>query len=580
MRDDRSAAVDSRSILYSVSSLDDHLWLDVVWLLPFMLGVVTPPTISPMSAVAPLLLPFPPDDRAVRSIVVAQPLHLKGRYDPNQIAKLQLCLESGRELPLVQSQGQWSLQWSGWTTIGAHWLQMQGFDRSGGRVEQQFFYFSVCPDAATADAPIRLRLIQDSWFKATRQDSSQLPVAKKVLLTAGQTLEVFRYGRSASHWQLRLRDPIAPIGDWGYVDPLGVELWQGDTVVAAPITDVVARSVNDAQLQVRRTTYLKTQLADSHRLDASQKHQLIQGQVLPLSHYARCDDHWQVRLPTIAGFDRAWVAAADVQLLQGETPIVADPAGLTIEILQTTPLKARPLNPALLPLTEKTSLAPGEIIDLRSYAWAGDQQLKITRRSPATPIVGYLDTAHVQLRRGHRVLHPGREQLELNLPGSDRWRQPDRDWPILNILTIAAVLSHYGVIVPEAELLQWCFDHAGLGAQVDRDCLHALLAAYGVAVECRADWTTAQLRATLKQSVPIVVYGQFTPVGQAVLLLGWGQGGWRLYDPWGDATTGYRNLGGDRVDYPADYFTDMVGADGTIVAAAVRSLGLQSLGLQ
>ncbi len=527
-------------------------------------------------------LPLPPDDRAIRSIVVAQPLHLKGRYDPQKIAKLRLHLDDGTELPLWRDrQGQWQLQWlQGWTTIGAHWLRIEGFDRAGGLIEPQFFYFTVWPDAAIAAAPIQLRLLQDSWFKATPQDSTQLPDTKKVLIAAGQTLEVRRYALSPAHVQVRLQAPIAPVGDWGYLDAMSVELRQGDRLYTLPKIDLLERSI-DAQLQVRRTTYLKSQLADSSRLDPAQKHQLIQGQILPLTAYAQCDDHWQVRLPTIDGLGRAWVAAADVQISAAETILNQAAPALTLEILHRTPLKQRPLSPAVLPLTEKISLAPGDIIDLASYASVGDQQLKVTRRwsttddrSSTTPTqswtTGYLDAAHVQLRRGAQVLYPRRDDQEMHLPIVTRRGDPDRDWPLLNIQAIAAVLGYYGIGADETALLQWCFDHHGLGSQIDRDCLRALVQAQGCQVESRTNWTAAELRATLKQAVPIIVYGHFTPVCHGVVLIGYGTAGWRLYDPWGDATTGYRNRVGDRVDYPADYFTAMVGGDGAIVADALR----------
>jgi hypothetical protein len=522
---------------------------------------------------AVISLPLPPDDHAIRSIVVAQPLHLKGRYDPNAIAKLRLQLDDGTALPIRRDrQGQWQLQWlQGWATVGAHWLQIEGFARSGNRIAQQFFYFTVCADATIATAPIRLRLLQDSWFKATPQDSTQLPTPKKVLLPAGQSLEVLRYGLAPSHVQVRLREAIAPIGDWGYLDPVGVELRQGDRLYTLPKIDLLERPI-DAQLQVRRTTYLKTQLADSSRLDPAQKQQLIQGQTWPLTAYARCDEHWRVRLPTIVGFERAWIAAADVQISTGETILHPAAPNLTLEILQTTPLKQRPLSAAVLPLTEKISLAAGDVIALSSYASVGDQQLKVTRQS-AAPLpwtTGYLDVAHVQLRHGPQVLYPGREALELNLPIVRRYANPDRDWPILNIQAIAAVLRYYGIAADETALLQWCFDHHGLGSQVDRDCLRALLQVNGCQVESRTNWTSQELRTTLKQSVPIVVYGQFTPARHLVVLMGSGTAGWRVYDPWGDATTGYRNRMGDRVDYPVDYFRAMVGADSTIVADAIR----------
>jgi hypothetical protein len=62
-----------------------------------------------------------------------------------------------------------------------------------------------------------------------------------------------------------------------------------------------------------------------------------------------------------------------------------------------------------------------------------------------------------------------------------------------------------------------------------------------------------------------------TPGQHLVALQGYGPPGWIVYDPWGDATTGYRSLDGDRVLYPLDYWQEMVGGDGAIVGAAVRT---------
>jgi Peptidase_C39 like family len=522
-----------------------------------------------MTVVTPF--PFPPDDRATRSIIVAQPLQLQGHYDATTIATLQLQFDQGEVHPIaLEPNGQWQFLWpTGWPTIGAHWLQIQGFDRANELIATEYFNFIVCPDAATAAAPLRLRLLQDSWFKATPQDSTQLPDRQKVRLQAGTTYAVCRYGWTAAHLQVCLREAIDPIGLWGYLDPIGVELRQGETLYPAPDIDPVEYSVTNGQLQVTRTTHLKAQLTDSTRLAPDQTQQLIQGQILPFTAAARADDHWRVRganLERIA--DRAWVSAIDVRL----TP-APDAAPLTLEILQTTPLKQRPLSPALLPLTEKFSLEPGQIYALQHYATVGDQQIKVSLRSPAPLTTGYLDSAHIQLRWGGAVRHPGSGQLELAVPVPPRSAMPDRDWPIASLLSIAAVLGYYQLDADVDRLRQWCFDHYGWGSQVDPTCLQALLQAQGCQVESRSDWTTQQLRATLQQPVPIVLATRFTPAQHWVVLVGYSPRGWRLYDPWGDPTTGYVDRIGDRVDCPVDYFTAMVGGDGAIEGWAIRRTG-------
>jgi Papain-like cysteine protease AvrRpt2 len=517
-----------------------------------------------MSVVTPF--PLPPDDRLARSVVVAQPLQLKGRYDPTAIATLQLQFDQGEVYPIAPApNGQWQFLWpTGWSTIGAHWLAIQGCDRSGAIIATEYFNFIVCPDAAMAAAPLRLRLLQDSWFKATPQDSTQLPDRRKVRLLAGTTYAVCRYGWTPAHLQVCLQWPINPIGHWGYFDPIGVELRQGKTLYPAPSIDPVEYPIANGQLQVIRTTHLKAQLTDSTRLAPTQTQLLIQGQGFPLTAAARVDDHWRVQLAGVA-LDRAWVSAADVRL----TP-TPDHAPLTLEILQTTPLKQRPLSPALLPLTEKVSLAPGQIYALQHYATVGDQQIKVSRRSPPPCRTGYVDAAHGQLRWDTTVYHPAHGQLELAVPVPPRSNLPGHNWPIANLLTIAAVLGYYQLNADVDSLRQWCFDHYGCGSQVDPNCLQALLQAQGVQVEARADWTAQQLRATLQQQVPIVLATRFTPAQHWVVLVGYSPRGWRLYDPWGDPTTGYGDRIGDRVDCPGDYWAAMVGVDRAIGGWAIR----------
>jgi hypothetical protein len=525
-----------------------------------------------------LSLPLPPDYAQIRPIVVGQPLRLKGTYDEQTITQLQLTREDGIAWPIDYAQGRWQvLVESGWATVGAHWLQMQGYDRAGHLIAAPTFHFIVCPDATIANEPLRLRALNHTWFKAKPEDSTQLSNAEKVRITAGQTLDVLRYGLSASHFKLVLAHPVAPIGSFGYVNTIGAELVQGDIVYRLPPLDVPECRRALAQLQVKHTTYLKTQLADSTHLTSAQKQQLIQGQVIPLTQYSRCDEHWRVSLPTADIASPAWLPTADVKLVCQGQPIMPDPAGLTMEILQTTPLKQHPRSPVALSRSETASLAAGSVYDLVSYTLVGEQ-LQVTYRSANDQgcATGYLDPDHVLLRRGSQVVHPVRQQVELYLAGHHREPQvPDREWPIGNIITLAAVLRHYGNVVTsdddlEATFLDWCFEHYGPGSQIDQRCLQALLAAHGYRLTFYADWTTADLRAILNRQIPVVVNSRFTPAQHLVAVLGYGRRGWLVFDPWGDATTGYRCLDGDRVWYPADYFADMVGDDGTISAATIQ----------
>ncbi|MBE9029277.1 C39 family peptidase [filamentous cyanobacterium LEGE 11480] len=527
-----------------------------------------------MTAVDSLALPLPPDYAQAIPVVVAQALQLKGAYDAQSIAKLQLTTDSGARLPIDYQSGNWQLVWSsGWTTVGAHWLQMQGYGPAGVVIETQFFYFIVCPDLTTASTSLRLRVLQDTWFKATAQDSTQLAPSKKVRLRAGEVFDVLCYGLAPAHCRLVLTQPIAPIGNFGYVDITATELLQGDQIYQLSPVDVRVTEIAGGQLLVKRTTYLKSRLADSTHLALTQKQQLVQGQLLPLHQYARCDDHWQVTLPNTDLPAPAFIAAADVNLRSLDTIVDVAATELSCEILQTMPLKQRPVAPDHLSLTEKVSLAAGSMHCLSHYAAVGPQ-LQIRLRSAPVAQTGYLDRALVQLRRGTQVLHPGSEQVELGLSIRRCEQPPDQDWPLLNIRSVSAILQYLQIgaktQLPLAdELLQWCFEHYGAGSQTDRTCLQGLLQAYGIQLESRSTWTSEQLRASLSQGVPILLFGRFTPAAHCIVLVGYGPSGWLVCDPWGDATTGYRCLDGSPVWYAKDYFTAMVGVDGAIVADAV-----------
>ncbi len=525
-----------------------------------------------------LSLPLPPDYGQIRSIVVDQPLQLKGRYDQHRITQLRLSREDGTALPIDYAQGQWQLGLElGWTTTGAHWLQMQGEDRSGRIIAAQTFYFIVCTDAVTATTPLRLRALRDTWFKATPEDSDQLTQSQITPITAGQTLTVLRYGVSAAHFKLVLAQPIGAIGDFGYISTTGAELLQGDIAYRFPPVAMPAGRRTSAQLKVKRTTYLKAQLADSADLTDDQKRQLLQGNIVPLTQYARYGDHWQVNLPISNCPNPAFIAAADVSILCEGKPMTGGSAELTIEILCATPIKQQPFDPETLRLSEGARLTPGAVHNLMGFALTG-KQLQVHRRSPnSLPFaMSYLDPRHVQLRRGGQVVHPVNPQVELHIPGRDSVQQhPDREWPIVNIITLAAVLSHYGMSPTadealETALLDWCFTNYGPGSQVDQQCLTALLAAHDYQLEFQSNWTAAALRTALTRQMPVVVHSQFTPAQHLIALFGYGHRGWLVYDPWGDATTGYRCLDGDRVWYSEAYLSEMVGPDGAIVAAAVQ----------
>ncbi|MFM2430857.1 MAG: hypothetical protein RLZZ511_2070 [Cyanobacteriota bacterium] len=518
---------------------------------------------------ASLALPLPPDDRDWIAIVAGQPLQLQGRYNPAAIARLELTTDRGEPLPLHLRAGRWLLDWpQAWGTPGAHWLRMTGWPTHGGDRDAAcvtHFYFHVGQTPADL-APLQLRLLRDSWFRATAQDSTQLGVRQKCRLPAGQILALWRYGRSGSQLQVVLDQGIDPVGDIGYLDAANVELLQGDRVIAPPSLRPIELTLPldaPALLHVTRTTWLKQACQDSGDLDITQKQQLVQGQCFPLIAHAAIADHWQVRLAESR--DRGYVPMRDVQLLQADRAL--RPAPLNVEILATTPLKTQPRDPARLSLAAKVSLEAGTVWPIRHYAVQGDHLL-VTLQDPSTLAGGYVDRAAVQLRRDAAILYPIAGQTELAIvPPTDI---PIRQrWPLGNLCTIAVILSALGRSATVSELLDWCLTHHGPASQRDRRCLTALLQNHGCRVTWRNDWTVDQLQAILTQGHPILLPTTLTPAQPYVALIGCRGDDWLVYDPWGDGRVGYQDMQGDRVIYSQ---TDVraIGDDaGAIVGAAV-----------
>jgi uncharacterized protein YvpB len=522
---------------------------------------------------------MPPTYTGVKEVLVGKPVTLKGTYDAARIVKLTIKAEDRVNLPVTISKGVWQISMpQGFAVAGSRWLRIRGYDQAGKEVDTQVFYLTVSADALTVGQALELKVIQDTFFKVSPQDSSKLNAQQKVLIQAGQTFKVLRYGLIDAHLKLELASPIGTIGSFGYFYEDAVQLSKGGKVLRFSVDDVPDTVTDGLQMLVTTTTFIKASRADSSILPDSQKFQLLQGQTLPLKGYACLGGHFRVTLregvPGVG--DRGLVYWRHVRLVRHGKEIPFDPDALTVTILQTTPLKKQPVQSGQLPIQDKVTLNAGRVYGVSSYGIEGGHiKLATTEEFTNYGNTGYIHPAYLQLKRGGRSLNPIPPQVELSVPYFSQRDNPRLYWATCNVTTIAMVFYYYGVRSRnggqlEDELLQWCFDNFGYGSQTNHNCLIALIEAYGFESRFSTKYSWQDIREELINRRPVILCGYFTHGGHIITLLGYTPYGFIVNDPWGDGYYGYSSTEGRKLLYPFDYCTAMAGQDGEVWAHFIR----------
>jgi uncharacterized protein YvpB len=543
----------------------------------------SPPPAQPTIAQPPLAkpppVPLPPTYAGVKEVLLGKPVTLKGSYDAARIAKLTIRVEDRVNLNVSFSQGTWKIDMpKGFSVAGSRWLRIRGFDKAGKEVDNQVFYLTVSTDPLTVGQDLELKVIQDTFFKVSPQDSSKLNAQQKVLVRAGQTFKVTRYGLIDAHLKLELGSAIGNIGSFGYFYEGAVQLAKGGKVLRFSLDDVADTVTDGLQMLVTTTTFFKASRADSSILPESQKFQLLQGQTLALKGYACLGGHFRVTLrePLPGVGDRGMLYWRHVRLVRNGVEIPFDPDALTATILQTTPLKKQPLESNKLPLQDKVTLNAGRVYGISSYGVEGGHiKLATTEEFDRFGNTGYIFPAYLRLLRGGRSLNPIPPQVELNVPYFSQRDNPRLYWATCNVTAIAMVFYYYGVRSRrgeqlEDELLQWCFDNRGYGSQTDHNCLVALIQAYGFQAQFSTKYTWQEIREELINRRPVILCGYFTHGGHIITLIGYTPYGFIVNDPWGDGYYGYASTEGRKLLYPFDYCTAMAGSDGEVWAHFIR----------
>jgi hypothetical protein len=262
------------------------------------------------------VLPAPPTYSGPREVLVNRPVTLKGTYDASRIVKVMVSAEDRVlfkvSLSQTTTQGTWQADLAkGFSVAGARWLRMRGFDRAGKEVENRVFYVTVSTNPLTVGQALTLKVLQDTYFKVSSQDSAKLNSQQKMLVKAGQVFNINRYGLLDSHLKVELASEIAPIGGFGYFYEQHVQMSRGTQVLRFDIDDVPDQAADGLQLLISTTTFIKQNRRDSSELTNAQKYQLLQGENLAIrlcllgrlfpGHAARGNSRfWQFRLYLLA----------------------------------------------------------------------------------------------------------------------------------------------------------------------------------------------------------------------------------------------------------------------------------------
>ncbi|MGI0486792.1 C39 family peptidase [Pantanalinema rosaneae CENA516] len=526
---------------------------------------------SPAAAVSALLTYTAPKELLLNTLTV-----LKGNYDPQKIAKVTLVAEDKYPLTIALDAGTktWQVRLEkGFQSPGARWLRLKGLDSAGKELINQIIYLTVSNNPLTAGQSLSLKVLQDTFFKASPADSSTLTAAGKVLVKAGQTFTVSRYGYVDGHLKVELKDDIAPVGNFGYFYENFVQLSKGTQVLRFNINDVPNTKLS-AQLLVDTTTLIKAKAVDSSTLPDNQKAQLLQGQVLAITGYACIKGHFRVTLAApLPNFgDSGYIYWQHIHIKRGNEVIPYDPFALTVTAPKATLFKKRPVDSAALKPQEKYQFPAGEFYGVSSYALeAGHIKLALTEELPGFGNTGYVFPAFVQMRRGDQGFNPFPPQVELNVPYFSQRDNPRYSWATCNVTSIAMAFYYYGVRSKsgkqlEDELLQWCLNKRGEGSQTDNNLLSELIKAYGFKTSFSTTRKWSEVKSELASRRPVILGGDFTASGHIICLIGFTPQGYLVNDPWGDALTGYNNTEGRKLLYPYSYMDRVAGPDGRVWA--------------
>ncbi|MBD2177359.1 C39 family peptidase [Pseudanabaena sp. FACHB-1998] len=351
---------------------------------------------SPVNSSAPSAAPqILTITQAPSEVVVNREIAIAGTADFSQVLQILVTLPNDIPVPVVTNPTArtWQAKLaSGLSEASAIFLRVRAIGVNNQLLTEQIVNILV------RQPPITLITKQATRFKSAPADSATLPPAGKVDVRAGQSFEVVRYGAIAGHIKVLLKQPIAPVGEFGYFYALHVDL-------VAPVT-----------LTVKQNTIFKVSTASSLSLALTQKVEVKAGTKFLLDgDYAITENHVRVKLaqPLAPIGQEGFFFLPHVELVKlGETldsskttvgniPI----KGAILTVKTDTFLKASSQNASSLTDNQKLMIKAGTSYAIAGYA-AVNGHFRVKLATAIAPIgdVGFFYERHVSITKNGKAI--------------------------------------------------------------------------------------------------------------------------------------------------------------------------------
>ncbi|MBE9093345.1 C39 family peptidase [Tychonema sp. LEGE 07203] len=336
---------------------------------------------------------------------------LVGSFDKNQVVAISAAEGSNPlNAEMNLSTGIWNISLEkGFDRPGARTVQVKATDKTGKVIGEQTISIKVNPASNTPDRSFTLIILQFTRFKVGTVPSSSLNELQKADVPAGTTYQITDYELEDGHLNVKLNNPIYPVGNSGFFYEKHAVITNGAKIMIFDRAQLPAPPPGMMLLWVNRKTWFKRNPADSATLAENQKVRFYQGETFNILGYACVENHFRVTLNSpIPNFvNSGFLYSQHVQILQDGRGIQFDRNAVTMTVVKTTVFKKRPVNVASLQPQEKITLPVGMIYGVSAFSTEqGDVKVSLTENLPSFGNTGFVFPDFVQFSRGGKSFNP------------------------------------------------------------------------------------------------------------------------------------------------------------------------------
>ncbi|MBE9185450.1 C39 family peptidase [Microcoleus sp. LEGE 07076] len=336
---------------------------------------------------------------------------LVGSFDKNQVVAISAAEGSNPlNAEMNLSTGIWNISLEkGFDSAGSRTVQVKATNKTGKVIGEQTINIKVNPASNTPDRSFTLITLQFTRFKVGTLPSSNLNELQKADIPAGTTYQITDYELEDGHLNVKLKNPIAPVGNSGFFYEKHAVITNGAKIMIFDRAQLPTPAPGMQLLWVNKKTWFKRNPADSATLAENQKVRFYQGETFNIFGYACVENHFRVTLDSpIPNFVKSgFLYSQHVQILQNGRGIQFDRNAVTMTVIKTTVLKKRPVNVASLQPQEKITLPVGMIYGVSGFSIEqGDVKVSLTENLPPFGNTGFVFPDFVEFSRAGKSFNP------------------------------------------------------------------------------------------------------------------------------------------------------------------------------